>query len=377
MRTEISYDQLVGYPDLDPFKKLCLQAGIATGKQFNHPLLKEVFSSRGESAHVMEFPDWYNAFVVEGLGTANVAADKFLMQLVAQDMGYAQTGRTFYDVAGKTTVAMIVNDLITVGALPYQISMYAAVGNSAWFKNEQRAADLVEGFKQACLDSEAIWGGGETPSLADIIYPETIDLGGAANGLIWPKSNLITSTNIKHGDAILLCESSGIHGNGWTKVREIGSRLTDGYLTKLPSGTLFGEAALQPTHIYVRFMKSLLEKGIVPHYAVNITGHGFRKLMRANEKFEYILHTLSKPQEIFEFIKDQTNYSFEDMYQTFNMNAGFGVYIDPIHITTAIQCAQTVGLEAWDAGRIYSSTKKRVVLEPYHIEYKEETLDIR
>ena len=43
--------------------------------------------------------------------------------------------------------------------------MHAAVGDAAWFKNGTRAQDLAEGFAEGCRQSNAVWGGGETPAV--------------------------------------------------------------------------------------------------------------------------------------------------------------------------------------------------------------------
>ena len=86
----------------------------------------------------------------------------------------------FYRNVGIDTVATMVNDLITVGALPISIAMHAAVGDAEWFADEQRAADLADGFAQGCQASQAVWGGGETPTLRGIVNPQTIVLAGSS-----------------------------------------------------------------------------------------------------------------------------------------------------------------------------------------------------
>ena len=43
------------------------------------------------------------------------------------------TGRSFYRSIGIDTVATMVNDLITCGALPVSVAMHAAVGDGEWF----------------------------------------------------------------------------------------------------------------------------------------------------------------------------------------------------------------------------------------------------
>src|SRR2546423_15587331 len=94
------------------------------------------------------------------------------------------SGKSFYRNIGIDTVATMVNDLITCGALPISIAMHAAVGDSNWFTNAQLAQDLASGFAEGCVQSRAVWGGGETPALKGIVNPQTIVLAGSAIGQI-------------------------------------------------------------------------------------------------------------------------------------------------------------------------------------------------
>ncbi len=110
----------VDYGLMDPFKRECQAASKMTSGNPEHLGAREVKWSRGESAYLIETPDAYLAHVEEGLGTKSAVADAM----------YRLTGRTFYDHIGQDTVAMIVNDLITVGAMPLSIAMHLAVGAS-------------------------------------------------------------------------------------------------------------------------------------------------------------------------------------------------------------------------------------------------------
>src|SRR5690349_18691280 len=99
----------VNYADhLDPLKRLAQLRASATSENLKRFGMNEVEASRGESAYVWEEQDGYRAFVIEGLGTKNLVADE------ARKI----TGRTHYDDIAQDTVAMIVNDLIVVGAEP-------------------------------------------------------------------------------------------------------------------------------------------------------------------------------------------------------------------------------------------------------------------
>ena len=75
------------------------------------------------------------------------------------------TGKSFYHHISIDTVATIVNDLVTTGALPVSVAMHAAVGDAEWFADARRSEDLASGFAQGCHEAGAVWGGGETPAL--------------------------------------------------------------------------------------------------------------------------------------------------------------------------------------------------------------------
>src|SRR5688572_4015983 len=153
----LNYEQAgVDYDRLDAFKRACQRAAATT--------TGALAAIRGESAYLIETPDEYLAHVEEGLGTKNLIADA--MQKL--------TGRSFYRNVGIDTVATIVNDLITTGALPVSVAMHAAVGDGEWFADARRAEDLAAGFAEACNASGAVWGGGETPALKGIVNPDTI-----------------------------------------------------------------------------------------------------------------------------------------------------------------------------------------------------------
>ena len=131
------------------------------------------------------------------------------------------TGRSYYDAIAQDTIAMAINDLITVGATPLVVQAYWAAGGSDWFGDAQRAHALVEGWKRACDRCGVAWGGGETPALAGIVEVGRIDLAASCTGLINPKSRLSVGDALGPGDSIVLLASSGIHANGLSLARKL------------------------------------------------------------------------------------------------------------------------------------------------------------
>jgi phosphoribosylformylglycinamidine cyclo-ligase len=365
---KLSYESAgVRYDVLDSFKRACQKFGATTTDALRHHEMSEARGTRGESAYLIETPNEYLAHVEEGLGTKNLVADEV----------HNLIGQSFYRNIGIDTVATIVNDLITCGALPISVAMHAAVGDVRWFENQTRARDLAEGFAHGCKLSGAAWGGGETPALRGIVNPDAIVLAGSALGRIAPKSHRITG-EIAPGDAIILLASTGVHTNGLTLCRALADRLPQGYLTKLPSGRSYGEVLLDASPIYVNFITLAQQRNLKIHYAAHITGHGWRKLMRLDTPLVYRITQIPDVPEIFPFIQSAAGLDAREMYATFNMGGGFAIFVDPSDVPRALDIARETHHRAWQVGAIERrGEEKAVVIEPLGITFGAEELKVR
>jgi phosphoribosylformylglycinamidine cyclo-ligase len=364
----MAYKDFVDYDNMDPFKRLAQQAARTTTSNLKKNYgFKGVEESRGESVYLTDLRDFYLAHVEEGLGTKNLVADAM----------YKLTGKSYYNQIAQDTVAMIVNDMITLGAVPISVAMHLAVGSSDWFKDEKRCSDLIEGWKKSCDLAGCIWAGGETPTLKDTFLPNAVVLAGSATGIIRPKSRMLSPDKIRSDDAIVLLSSSGIHANGLTMAREIAKKT--GYDAKLSDGRMYGEALLDPTCIYVQFIDDCLNSGADIHYTVNITGHGWRKLMRAPQPFAYILSHIFEPQPVFQFIQKHGPVSDRAAYADLNMGAGFAIYVSRSDVGKIwdVAHARSRPFEVLLAGHVEASANKKVVITEKNLEFGGETLGVR
>jgi phosphoribosylformylglycinamidine cyclo-ligase len=356
----------VNYEAMDLFKRMAQLAAGETAGNLKRFGLNEVEASRGESVYLIETQDSYLAHVEEGLGTKNLVADAVRQY----------SGKSYYNQIAQDTVAMILNDLITLGALPLSVAMHLAVAESDWFNDKIRCRDLINGWKEACMLARCSWGGGETPTLKGIIVPGTVLLSGSAIGIIKPKERLIMPSDLRDGDAIVIIESSGIHANGLTLARKIAEKIPDGYQTELSDGRTYGEALLEPTIIYVPLVEVCFKLDIDIHYMVNVTGHGWRKLMRAPQDFSYIVEKIPEPQPVFRFIREQGPVSDKEAYGNFNMGAGFVLYVPEDDVKSVIKVADCLRMKALRAGYIEEGDKK-VVIRPKNLEYLGSSLGVR
>jgi phosphoribosylformylglycinamidine cyclo-ligase len=363
----LSYEQSgVNYDLIDPLKVAAQRAAKKTGSHLAIHGFKEVEASRGESAYVVDVGPFYIASIVECLGSKALVADEMK----------ALTGKSYYDSIAQDTIAMAINDLITVGATPLVVQAYWAAGGSDWFSDAQRAQALVTGWKRACDMCQVAWGGGETPALAGIVADGRIDLAASCTGLVNPKERLSVGDNLGPGDVIVLLASSGIHANGLSLARKLVERLPDGYLTKLPDGTTYGDALLAPTVLYSPVTEALYKAGIQPRYCANITGHGWRKLLRHPATHTYRIHTVPEVTPVLKFIQQQAKQDDREAYSTLNMGAGFALFVKAEDAHRTVEVAEAQGVKALIAGQIEAGPK-RLLIEPLGIEFGDDALQLR
>jgi phosphoribosylformylglycinamidine cyclo-ligase len=344
----------VDYATLDAAKRLALEKAMATS-----PLLaarggRAHDESRGQSAFVFDFGGLTLALVVEGLGTKAMLARQYL----------DATGVDRFDAMAYDTVAAIVNDLCSVGAVPLVVNAYFSTGNAAWLEGGPHFESLVEGWRRACEDAGAAWGGGESPALPGLVSAQDVELAGSAVGHV-PGDPLLGDA-LAPGDEIVLVESSGLHANGASLARMLVDRHPDGVRATMPGGESFVGAVLTPSILYASLVSRLIEDGVPLSYLSHVTGHGFLKIMRPLRPLTYRLTSLPPVPPVLEFMAHELEMDGRAAYTTLNMGAGYAVYCRPGAGERVVEIARDLGLRAWVSG-VVEEGPRRVVIEPLDI----------
>lgn len=224
-----------------------------------------------------------------------------------------------YNTVGIDCIAMVVNDILCVGAEPIALVDYLAVEQP----DPERAEEIAEGLVTGAKESRISIIGGETASLPGII--KDFDLAGTGIGFV-DVDKIITGEDIEAGDVLIGIESNGIHSNGYSLARkalfdDAGFSIDD----KMPNcDTTIGEELIRPTELYVKPIVALFKEEYGIHGLAHITGGGFTNLRRLKKGVGYNIYDLPEAPEIFKLIYQQ-NVPLEEMYKVFNMGVGFVV----------------------------------------------------
>ncbi len=153
-------------------------------------------------------------------------------------------------------------------------------------------------------------------------------------------------------------------------------RLPQGYLTPVQPGLSYGEALSAPTLLYSPVTEALHHAGITTHYASNITGHGWRKLLRDPRPLRYRVHTLPTVPPVLSFIQAHAQQDDHEAYGTLNMGAGFALFVPAEQAQRTVEVAAAQGVGATVAG-VVEAGDKELLIEPLGLRFAADALQLR
>ena len=246
---------------------------------------------------------------------------------------------------GIDLVAMCVNDVITCGAEPLYFLDYICTSDIKL--HGDLVKEVVVGIAEGCKQSGCSLLGGETaehPRRAGMVDPVK-DLAGFCTGIV-EESEIIDGRLIRESDVVIGIESSGLHSNGYSLIRDMLWRHKI-ILREMPE-------LLNPTIIYAPVVKKLLDEVPVMGMA-HITGGGIPgNLPRCipdglTARVDYNSWPLP---ELFGKIMLAGEIPEEEMKKTFNLGIGYCVVV-PANVVEDTQSIITnQGLKSWVIGEV-------------------------
>ncbi len=254
-----------------------------------------------------------------------------------------------HHTVGIDLVAMVVDDLVVVGAEPLFLTDYIATGRV----DPQRIADIVAGIAEGCVRAGCALTGGETAEHPGVMDPEQYDLSASAVGVVEADA-LLGPERVRAGDVLLALGSSGLHSNGYSLVRSAlaGRELSEPFGG---AGRTLGDELLEPTRIYARDCLALAAECDV-HAFAHITGGGLAgNLARVlpEDVVAVVARDTWSPQPVFDLVARAGAVSRVEMERTFNLGVGMVAVLPRERVEAAISLLAARGVPAWQLGELH------------------------
>ena len=289
----------------------------------------------------------------------------------------------------QDSLIMNIDDLICVGAIN-NIVVSSTIGRNKKLIPAEVIKTIIEGNENVIskLNSFGInikSSGGETADVGDLVKTIIVDSTVVCR---LKKDEVIDNSNIKSGDVIVGLASfgqttyedeynSGIGSNGLTSARHdvfdkylkikypetydnslsddliyIGSKkLSD----KIPGIDLdAGKLVLSPTRTYAPVVKEMLSKieRKKIHGIIHCSGGAQTKVMNFVKNKHIIKDNLFDTPAVFKLIQSESNTSWKEMYQVFNMGHRLEIYTDENSAQSIINISKSFNLDAKIIGRV-------------------------
>ena len=303
----------------------------------------EVVGGFGGFNGMMRIPEGYEKPVLVS-GTDGVGTKIHVAELNATGDPSVMNG------IGLDLVAMCVNDVITCGAKPLYFLDYICTSDIKLHGNLVK--HLVDGIAEGCKQSGCSLLGGETaehPRRSSMVDPIR-DVSGFCTGIV-EQGEIIDGSTIRESDVIIGIESSGVHSNGFSLIRDMLWR----HKIKLDETP----DLLNPTTIYAPLVSHLLSEFPILGMA-HITGGGIpENLPRCipdglEARVDY--NSWRFP-ELFSKIQLAGEIPEEEMKNVFNLGIGYCVVV-PENVVSSVQLRiNGHGLQSWVIGDIIHKGK--------------------
>tara|TARA_Y100001978_G_scaffold5628_1_gene4678 strand:- start:41 stop:1084 length:1044 start_codon:yes stop_codon:yes gene_type:complete len=277
---------------------------------------------------------------------------------VGTKLELAQTKNFDFEV-GIDLVAMCINDIITTGASPLFFLDYIATGKL----DKNQLKNVILGIASSCEKNNCSLLGGETAEMPGFYSTNKYDLAGFCVGVV-EQEKLIDGKNIQENDLIIAIESSGIHSNGFSLIRNIIQNVDniDDKFEKITNLNFYDEL-LKPTNIYSNLINQLLLEKIEIKGMAHITGGGIPENLPRCMSSKFIPHIYLDSWEvpyIFRFFQEVGQIPENDLWNTFNLGVGYCIVAEKKYKNKIFDICKSHGLLSWEIGKILNKKGLKV-----------------
>jgi phosphoribosylformylglycinamidine cyclo-ligase len=367
--------------------QLYAQRGVSAQKEEVHAATANLYKGLFPHAFCQVFPDiiagddnFVNLMHDDTAGTKSILA--YLYWKETGDM-------SVWAGVAQDCIVMNLDDLICTGAYN-NIAYTGTISRNKHLIPAPVLQAIIEGTdgffnKMKDFGITITYAGGETADVGDLV--QTVDIAGTMM-VRMPKEKIISNEKIAEGNVIVgLCSygkasyeteyNSGIGSNGLTSARHdmlnkyYATTYPESYYTKLDDSVSYigqykltdthneaplniGKLLLSPTRTYAPVIKEILENNFNDIYGIiHCSGGGQTKCMKYLPKPLHIIKdNLFDIPILFKLIQQQSNASYQEMFQVFNMGHRLEIFTNETTAAKIIDTAKAFNIEAKVVGRV-------------------------
>lgn len=299
----------------------------------------------------------------------------------------------------QDSIVMNIDDLLCIGAVD-NFLLSSTIGRNKNLIPAEVITELIKGNQSFCdklkdYDINIVLTGGETADIGDLVRTVIVDSTVAAR---IRRDEIIDASKIESGNVIVGLSSfgqsiyeneynSGIGSNGLTSARhellnkEVMLKYPESYDHSIPdelvysgsksllevdpqTGFSYGKLLLSPTRTYAPVIKDVLNlyrdqiKGII-----HCSGGGQTKVLNFIRKLRVVKNNLFTPPPIFTHIQSESDISWREMYQVFNMGHRMEIYTNSSVADDIIKISNRYNIEAKIIGYVEEYLYPEVIID--------------
>ena len=303
----------------------------------------------------------------------------------------------------QDALIMNIDDLLCVGA-SQDILLSSTIGrNKNRIPGEVLTAiingteELIEELKGYGVSIHST--GGETADVGDLVQTIIVDSTVTAR---MKRSDVVDNAKIQAGDVIVGLASfgqatyekeynGGMGSNGLTSARHdvfnstLKSKYPETFDASVPDDLIYsgsknltdavegsplnaGKLVLSPTRTYAPIIQKIMDtvdkKQL--HGMVHCSGGAQTKILHFIDALHVIKDNLFKTPPLFKMIQEESDTSWKEMYEVFNMGHRMELYVAPELANEIIAISESFNVPAQIVGRVEASSKKELTISSSH-----------
>lgn len=371
--------------------------GVSASKEDVHLAIKNIDKGLFPKAFCKIVPDYLtndaNYCVVmhaDGAGTKSSLAYMY----------WKETGdlSVWKDIA-QDALIMNIDDLLCVG-ITNNILLSSTIGRNKNLITAEVISEIINGTEEilANLKTHGVnihSTGGETADVGDLV--RTIIVDSTVTARI-KREDVIDNANIKAGNVIVglasfgqatyeTCYNGGMGSNGLTSARHdvfskyLAKKYPESFDSQVPEELVYsgsmklqdkienaslnaGKLVLSPTRTYAPIIKKILDKHRKDiNGMVHCSGGAQTKILHFIDNLHIVKDNLFEVPPLFKLIQKESNTSYKEMYQVFNMGHRMELYVPQEIADSIIEISKSFNVDAQIIGRVKASETKKLTIK--------------